>query len=143
MVKNDFVRRIIENKKYIVIIEHADIPKLYNLMEYYIELLKYTHPKYIGNSEVYDVDDLLEADFMPREYVIGIVGIEATPQKYTKNLTSLIARRITKEFRTVLPISDLEILGATFEKTPLMRYIKNYGVVLNDYPSELQKPSQS
>lgn len=135
MVKDEFVKRIIESGKYIVIIENADIKKLYTLANYYAELLKHTHPKYVGNLGVYHIDDLLEEDFAPTEYVIIIKGIDATPQKYIKNVASLIARRVAKEFRTVLPVVEYDILKLTFEKTLLIPYIKNYGVVLNDYPS--------
>jgi len=137
MVGSEFIKKIQDEGKYIIVLENLNIKKLKEMIYIYTNLLKHTHPRFTGNAEILHIDDLLQTDIAPTSYVLSIMGIEATPTKHAKFIGSIIGRRIMKEFRTVLPITSVDILEETFKGTQLIYYLQHFGVVINDLPSDV------
>ena len=132
----DFIEKVKKSNKFIFIIEDSDIERLFELTVEYTNALTKTAKHFKGNSLIANIDFLIDVDVTPTQYVLSITEIEATPAKYAKYISSLIARRVLKQFRTLLPVTDKEILFLTFKDTPLITYIKKYGVIIKGGKNE-------
>ena len=126
----DFIEKVKKSNKFIFIIEDNNLERLSKLVEEYTEALTKTAKHFKGNSLITNIDALTDTDTTPTQYVLAITEIEATPSKYVKHISSLIGRRVIKQFRTILPVTNRDILMDTFKDTPLIQYIKTYGVVI-------------
>lgn len=132
----EFIERVKNSSKFLLILEDTNLERLAGLVGDYTEALTNTAKHFKGNSLITNVDALIEIDTTPTQYVLAITEIEATPAKYVKQISSLIGRRVLKQFRTVLPVSDRNILMGVFKDAPLNQYIKTYGVVIKGGKNE-------